>query len=98
MKIEKPFCFEIIKKDINDINKKLSVLEQVLYNIDLIDSNVSTEFLVDAVSETIEEVKGYVDGISSVINLMIETDIKFWKRLLTKKTNCGILYIGQNTE
>ena len=77
MKIEKSFCFEIIKKDINDINKKLSVLEQVLYNIDLIDSNDSTEFLVDAVSETIEDVKGYVDGISSVINLMIETDLKF---------------------
>ena len=71
MKIEKSFGFEIIKKDINDINKKLSVLEQVLYNIDLVDSN---EFLVDAVSETIEEVKGYVDGISSVINLMIEND------------------------
>ena len=77
MKIEKPFCFEIIKKDINDINKKLSVLEQVLYNIDLIDSNVSTEFLVDAVSETIDEVKSNVEGISSVINLMIETDLKF---------------------
>lgn len=77
MKIEKPFCFEIIKKDINDINKKLSVLEQVLYNIDLIDSNYSTEFLVDAVSETIEEVKSNVEGISSVINLMIETDLKF---------------------
>ena len=74
MKIETPFCFEIIKKDINDINKKLSVLEQVLCNIDLVDSN---EFLVEAVSETIEEVKGYVDGISSVINLMIETDVKF---------------------
>ena len=74
MKIENPFCFEIIKKDINDINKKLSVLEQVLYNIDLVDSN---EFLVEAVSETIEDVKGYVDGISSVINLMIETDLKF---------------------
>lgn len=77
MKIEKPFCFEIIKKDINDINKKLSVLEQVLYNIDLFDSNVSTEFLVDTVSETIEEVKSNVEGISSVINLMIETDLKF---------------------
>ena len=77
MKNEKSFGFEIIKKDINDINKKLSVLEQVLYNIDLIDSNDSTEFLVDAVSETIEDVKGYVDGISSVINLMIETDLKF---------------------
>ena len=74
MKIEKSFGFEIIKKDINDINKKLSVLEQVLCNIDLVDSN---EFLVEAVSETIEDVKGYVDGISSVINLMIETDIKF---------------------
>lgn len=74
MKNEKSFGFEIIKKDINDINKKLSVLEQVLYNIDLVDSN---EFLVEAVSETIEEVKGYVDGISSVINLMIETDLKF---------------------
>ena len=74
MKNEKSFGFEIIKKDINDINKKLSVLEQVLYNIDLVDSN---EFLVEAVSETIEEVKGNVDGISSVINLMIETDIKF---------------------
>ena len=74
MKNEKSFGFEIIKKDINDINKKLSVLDQVLYNIDLVDSN---EFLVEAVSETIEEVKGYVDGISSVINLMIETDIKF---------------------
>ena len=74
MKNEKSFGFEIIKKDINDINKKLSVLEQVLYNIDLVDSN---EFLVEAVSETIEEVKGYVDGISSVINLMIETDVKF---------------------
>ena len=74
MKNEKSFGFEIIKKDINDINKKLSILEQVLYNIDLVDSN---EFLVEAVSETIEEVKGYVDGISSVINLMIETDLKF---------------------
>ena len=74
MKNEKSFGFEIIKKDINDINKKLSVLEQVLYNIDLVDSN---EFLVDAVSETIEEVKANVDGISSVINLMIETDLKF---------------------
>ena len=74
MKNEKSFGFEIIKKDINDINKKLSVLEQVLYNIDLVDSN---EFLVEAVSETIEEVKGSVDGISSVINLMIETDLKF---------------------
>ena len=74
MKNEKSFGFEIIKKDINDINKKLSVLEQVLYNIDLVDSN---EFLVEAVSETIDEVKGYVDGISSVINLMIETDLKF---------------------
>ena len=74
MKNEKSFGFEIIKKDINDINKKLSVLEQVLYNIDLVDSN---EFLVEAVSETIEDVKGYVDGISLVINLMIETDIKF---------------------
>ena len=95
MKNEKSFGFEIIKKDINDINKKLSVLEQVLYNIDLVDSN---EFLVEAVSETIEEVKGYVDGISSVINLMIETDLKFWMGVLTKKTNCGILYIGQNTE
>ena len=95
MKNEKSFGFEIIKKDINDINKKLSVLEQVLYNIDLVDSN---EFLVEAVSETIEEVKGYVDGISSVINLMIETDLKFWKRLLTKISDCGILYIGQNTE
>lgn len=74
MKNEKSFGFEIIKKDINDINKKLSVLEQVLYNIDLVDSN---EFLVDAVSETIDEVKGNVEGISSVINLMIETDLKF---------------------
>ena len=74
MKNEKSFGFEIIKKDINDINKKLSLLEQVLYNIDLVDSN---EFLVEAVSETVEEVKGYVDGISSVINLMIETDLKF---------------------
>ena len=74
MKNEMSFGFEIIKKDINDINKKLSVLEQVLYNIDLVDSN---EFLVDAVSETIEEVKANVDGISSVINLMIETDLKF---------------------
>ena len=74
MKNEKSFGFEIIKKDINDINKKLSLLEQVLYNIDLVDSN---EFLVEAVSETIEDVKGYVDGISSVINLMIETDLKF---------------------
>ena len=74
MKNEKSFGFEIIKKDINDINKKLSVLEQVLNNIDLVDSN---EFLVEAVSETIEEVKGNVDGISLVINLMIETDLKF---------------------
>ena len=74
MKNEMSFGFEIIKKDINDINKKLSVLEQVLYNIDLVDSN---EFLVEAVSETIDEVKGNVDGISSVINLMIETDLKF---------------------
>ena len=74
MKNEMSFGFEIIKKDINDINTKLSVVEQVLYNIDLVDSN---EFLVEAVSETIEEVKGYVDGISSVINLMIETDLKF---------------------
>ena len=95
MKNEMSFGFEIIKKDINDINKKLSVLEQVLYNIDLVDSN---EFLVEAVSETIDEVKGNVDGISSVINLMIETDLKFWKRLLTKISDCGILYIGQNTE
>ena len=71
MKNEKSFGFEIIKKDINDINKKLSVLEQVLYNIDLVDSN---EFLVEAVSETIDEVKGNVEGISSVINLMIESD------------------------
>ena len=71
MKNEMSFGFEIIKKDINDINKKLSVLEQVLYNIDLVDSN---EFLVEAVSETIDEVKGNVEGISSVINLMIETD------------------------
>ena len=74
MKNEMSFGFEIIKKDINDINKKLSVLENVLYNIDLIDSN---EFLVDAVSETIDEVKSNVEGISSVINLMIETDLKF---------------------
>ena len=72
MKNEKSFGFEIIKKDINDINKKLSVLEQVLYNIDLVDSN---EFLVEAVSETIDEVKGNVEGISSVINLMIENDL-----------------------
>ena len=71
MKNEKSFGFEIIKKDINDINKKLSVLEQVLYNIDLVDSN---EFLVEAVSETIDEVKGNVEGISSVINLMIEAE------------------------
>ena len=69
MKNEMSFGFEIIKKDINDINKKLSVLEQVLYNIDLVDSN---EFLVDAVSETIDEVKGNVEGISSVMNLLIE--------------------------
>lgn len=71
MKNEMSFGFEIIKKDINDINKKLSVLEQVLYNIDLVDSN---EFLAEAVSETIDEVKGNVEGISSVINLMIETE------------------------
>lgn len=71
MKNEMSFGFEIIKKDINDINKKLSVLEQVLYNIDLVDSN---EFLVDAVSETIDEVKGNVEGISSVINLLIKID------------------------
>ena len=76
MKNEKSFGFEIIKKDINDINKKLFILEKMMYNLDLNDSN-EFEYLFDIVSETIEEVKGYVDGISSVINLMIETDLKF---------------------
>lgn len=71
MKIEKSFCCDVIKDNVKVINKKLFVLEKVLYNADLNDSN---EFLVDIVSETIEEVKGNVNAILTVTNAMVESD------------------------
>lgn len=71
MKIEKSFCCDVIKDNIKVINKKLFVIEKVLYNADLTDSN---EFLFDIVAETIESVKGNVNGILTVTNAMVESD------------------------
>ena len=71
MKIEDSVCCDIIKDNIKMINKKLFVLEKLLYNVDLNDSN---EYLIDIVSETIEEVKSHVSCISTITNSMCVYD------------------------
>ena len=71
MKIEKSFCCDVIKDNVKVINKKLFVLEKVLYNTDLTESN---EFLVDIVTETFESVKGNVNAILTVTNALDASD------------------------
>ena len=71
MKIEDSICCDIIKDNIKMINKKLYILEKMMYNIDL---NESDEYLFDIVSETIEEVKSHVSTISTITNSMCVYD------------------------
>ena len=73
MKIEDSVCCDIIKDNIKMINKKLFVLEKIMYNLDLNDSS-EYEYLFDVVSETIEEVKSHVSTISTITNSMCVFD------------------------
>ena len=73
MKIEDSVCCDIIKDNIKMINKKLFILEKMMYNLDLNDSN-EFEYLFDIVSETIEDVKSHVSTISTITNSMCVYD------------------------
>lgn len=69
MEIKKDVCVDVIKTNIKGINKKLFILEKLIYNTELTGDN---EFLIDAVSESIDSVKDCLGGIETVVNY-IET-------------------------
>ena len=89
MEIKKDVCVDVIKTNIKGINKKLFILEKLIYNTELTGDN---EFLIDAVSESIDSVKDCLGGIETVVNYLETKDDEKDKEIDELKAKLNAAY------
>lgn len=93
MEIKKDVCVDVIKTNLKGINKKLFILEKLIYNTELTDEN---EFFIDAVSESIDSVKDCLGGIETVVNYLETKDDEKDKEIGELKAKLNAVYGVKN--